>query len=199
MIREPEHDPRDEEREPSDAEWAELSRALRAVGLDPEQGGRAARRTAASELPLRASAASAWLARVVEVDRRRARVVGRASGRRRFELREALSEAGFRVESGSRWSRGLRLALAYGRLRLRESRALRVAGVLLFVHVLAMPVTAWVVRERPQDPEARSHGIISGRSLVVEADLLAEEPYVEITAEDPGEGFEPANAPEWRR
>jgi hypothetical protein len=195
MNRESEPDPRHEEREPSAAEWAELSRVLRAVGLDPERGGLATGLDSQAEQLAPDAETSAWLARVVEVDRRRARVVGRASRRRRFELREALSEAGFRVERGSRWTRGLVLALAYGQLRLRESRALRIAGVLLFVHLLAMPVTAWVVRERPQDPEAVSHGVMLGR-MQVEAELLAEEPYVDITAEDPRERYDGLGAPD---
>lgn len=172
------------------AEWAECEAALRSVGIDPEHGGR---------LDLEGDARSAadaphdaFLSRVLAVDQRRARVIRRNSHRRRFELRETLAAAGYRVDLGSRWSRGLRLAFAYGRLRLRESRALRIAGVLLFMHALAVPVMAWVSYKRIE-PEYQYHGVSTSWTLPaptfleqdVVQELVVEEPIEPIDREDP--------------
>ncbi|MBK9383930.1 MAG: hypothetical protein IPN34_03775 [Planctomycetes bacterium] len=197
-------DPLHEEREPSPEEWAECAAALRALGIDAENGGRVARpmeapepgelvapveTTETSEGPGAHAETAAFLHQIVALDRRRARAIGRASRRRRFELREALIDAGFRVEQGSRWTRGLRLAWAYGALRLRESRALRVAAALLFVNLLAMPLAAWVARQQAE-PEHLSHGLHHGTTLMA-PELLAEEPYALPEAEDPREELEP--------
>jgi hypothetical protein len=184
----PQSDSLHDEREPSPEEWAEHAAALRALGIDAERGGRIASPEPTESVGAAASTA-AFLEQVVALDRRRARAIGRSSRRRRFELREALIEAGFRVDRGSRWTRGLRLAWAYGALRLRESRALRIAAALLFVNLLAMPLAAWVARQQ-EEPELPSHGLLHGTTWST-PELLAEEPCPMPEAEDPREELEP--------
>ncbi|MBL8897926.1 MAG: hypothetical protein JNM84_09885 [Planctomycetes bacterium] len=185
-----------DEREPTPEEWAECASALRSLGLDSERGG-ARDDASARDAGLGDSGdshgasadTSAFLQHLVALDRSRARAIGRSSRRRRFALRETLIEAGFRVEQGSRWTRGTRLALAYGALRFRESRALRVAAALLFVNLLAVPVTAWVTRQE-RASEVLFHGLHPG-NVLNPPELLAEEPYLELEAEDPRELLEP--------
>lgn len=127
--------------EPTEAEWEQLAASLAALGIDPEEGGPAV--GGADPSAALDPGEARFLRDVVELDRNRARRLERHELGRRQRCLEALGTESAQLRNALRRP-GWRLALAYARLRFRESRALRVAGLLLFAHLLAMPVVAMV-------------------------------------------------------
>lgn len=174
------------EREPTPDELALLREAFARVELHPDELGSTGERVTDERT---CESTAEFLRAVRSLDatlegrfRRRSRPF-RAALRRRVHaegLVEHVGREGYVL-------RGVGLAFQYARLRLRESRALRVAALLLVVHLLAVPVAALIVRAE-RDRETRTYRIDLVRDEVPFGLVQDDEQYdshEDVPAEEP--------------